>query len=255
MLPDRRMTDLSKDIEAAVEAHRSELLEASTMLFAVQKTSGDTVRKQSIAAYKRLVDAHLLITGVLAAALLRVNGKITPITVTSEKRSALFASFVIGMESCETAIVEGRYLQASALLRQEMETVAQIKQIQAGKQCEQKANVKILEKSLRCLYSELSNAAHVSKHHIVRAATTWNISDLDLPELTSGTSYFPVFDEGLARRSFSLHLMLIIRLIEEFSIDLNEQFKHDGFTDHEVEAVKAALQLMQFEGMAEGDSN
>jgi hypothetical protein len=86
------------------------------MLFALQRVFGDKVREQTMKAYGRLVDAHLLTTGVLAAALLRVNGKITPITPTSEERNALFASFVIGIEACESAIAEGRYLQALALL-------------------------------------------------------------------------------------------------------------------------------------------
>jgi hypothetical protein len=71
------MTD---DIKSDVEAHQRELIESAATLYAVQKVYGDKVREQSKAAYPRLVDAHLLITGVLATGLLRTNGKITPIT-------------------------------------------------------------------------------------------------------------------------------------------------------------------------------
>ncbi|MCG3776979.1 MAG: hypothetical protein JW395_3853 [Nitrospira sp.] len=243
------MTD---DIEAAVEVHQRELIESAATLYAVQKIYGDKVREQSKTAYRRLVDAHLLITGVLASGLLRISGKITPITDTSEERDALFASYIIGMEPCERAIEEGRYLQAHALLRQEMETLAQLKAVTAGKRNENRSpNVAVLEESIARLYGELSAAAHVSKHHMVRAVTEWDVSGENLPGPTSGTRYFPAFVEELARRSFSLHLVLPLRLIEEMSINLHERYGDDGFTEREAEAVNLAVQLMITEGMLE----
>lgn len=243
------MTD---DIDLAVEIHKRELIESAATLYAVQKIYGDKVREQSKAAYRRLVEAHLLITGVLATGLLRANGKITPITETSEERDALFASYIIGMEACERTIEEGRYLQAHALLRQEMETLAQLKAVTAGKRKKKRSpNVAVLEKSLARLYDEISSAAHVSKHYMVRAATEWNVSGENLPGPTSGTRYFPAFVEELARRSFALHLMLTLRLIEEMSTDLREQHGGDGFTQRESEAVNLAVQLMITEGMLE----
>src|SRR5688572_9263378 len=111
---------MTGDIEAAVEAHKRELAEPAAMLYAAQKVYGDRVGAQSKVAYGRLLDAHLLLTGVLASALLRINGKIAPTTSAIEQRNGLFASYVIGMDTCECAIEEGRYLQAHALLRQEM---------------------------------------------------------------------------------------------------------------------------------------
>jgi hypothetical protein len=218
----------------------------------IEAALDDKVREQTMKAYGRLIDAHLLTTGVLAAALLRVNGKIAPITPISEERNALFASFVIGIEACESAIAEGRYLQALALLRQEMETLAQLKAVNAGRRnANRSRNVAVLESSLARLYVELSAAAHVSKSHIVRAATEWDVSADDAPGPTSGTRYFPAFDEGLARRSFSVHKVLTLGLIEELSINLREQHHGDRFTERETEAVSFALQLMAAEGMVE----
>lgn len=246
------MTD---DMEAAIDVHQRELIESAATLYAAQKIYGDKVREQSKAAYRRLVDAHLLIAGVLATGLLRTNGKITAITDASEERNALFASYVIGMEPCERAIEEGRYLQAHALLRQEMETLAQLKAVAAGKRNENRSpNVAVLEKSLARVYDGLSAAAHVSKHQIVRAATQWDVSGEKLPGPTSGTRYFPAFVEELARRSFGLHLMLTLRLIEEMSIDMNEQHGDDGLSEREVEAVNLAVQLMIAEGVLEQDN-
>jgi len=243
---------MTGDIEAAVAAARRELIEPRATLFAIQRSSGKNVRDQTLRAYGRLVDAHILITGLLAAALLRINGKVVPINPTLQECDALFASFVIGIKVCEYAIAEGRYLQALALLRQEMETVARIKTIRAGrrngKQC---ANMAVLgNSSLARLYGELSEAAHVSKHHIVRATTEYEVGDEELPGPTSGTRYFPAFDEGLARRCFSLHLVLAIELVYEFTIYLKKQY-NDGVTESAVEAVNLAVQLMQAEGMIE----
>jgi hypothetical protein len=241
------MTD---DIESSVEVHKRELIESAATLYAVQKIYGDKVREQSKTAYRRLVDVHLLITGVLASGLLRISGKIIPITDTSEERDALFASYIIGMEPCERAIEEGRYLQAHALLRQEMETLAQLKAVTEGKRnANRSPNVTVLEKSLARLYGGLSAAAHVSKHHMVRAATEWDASGENLPGPTSGTRYFPALVEELARRSFALHLVLTLQLIEEMNIDLRERYGDDGFTEREVEAVNLAVQLMITEGM------
>jgi hypothetical protein len=240
------------DIEADVEAHKPELIKSAATLFAVQRVHGEDVRNQTMQAYRQLLDAHLLIMGVLAAALLRISGKITAFTQTSDERNALFASFVIGWEICERAMVEGRYLQACALLRQEMETLAQLKAVSDGKRKETSSpNVKTLGESLSRLYGELSAAAHVSKHHIVRTSTEYDAHGANFPEQTCVTRYFPVFDEGLARRSFGLHLLLIMHVIEEMSIDLAEQQNADGFTEREGDAINLALQIMRDEKMIE----
>lgn len=243
------MTD---DNEAALEIHKGELIKAASTLYAVQETRGDGVREQSKASYRRLVDAHLLITGVLATGLLRINGKIIPVTDASEERKALYAAFVIGMTVCECAIDEGRYLQAHALLRQEMEILAQLKAVAAGKRNKNGApNVGLLEESIARLYGGLSAAAHVSKHHMIRSATEWDVAGENLPGPTCGTRYFPAFDEELARRSFALHLTLTLHLIEEMSIDLREWHGDDGFTQRECEAVDLAIQVMMAEGVLE----
>ena len=95
------------DIESTVESLKKELVGSAASLIAVQKLYGGKVREQTMKSYGRMVDAHMLIVGVLFNALFRMNGKFKPITSTSKQRSALFASFVIGMESFENAIAEG----------------------------------------------------------------------------------------------------------------------------------------------------
>lgn len=57
---------------------------------------------------------------------------------------------MIGLQTCENAIEEARYLQASALLRQEMEILAQLGAVREGRRKSNNSpNVTALETSLR----------------------------------------------------------------------------------------------------------
>jgi hypothetical protein len=205
-----------------------------------------------MAAYGRLIDAHMLVTGVLASGLLRINGAVIGGDQTAFERDALFAAFVIGLEPCERAIAEARYLQAHALLRQELEILAQLKAVGANRRKPNSApNVAALEQSLGRLYGGLSAAAHVSRHDIVQSATAWDGEMDDLPGPTNMTRYFPETDEGLARRSYALHIYMILRLVEELSVDLGSRHHSAAFTEAENEALNLAVDLMTAEGMLE----
>jgi hypothetical protein len=243
------------DENAAFNLHQRERIEAAATMYASQQVASNRVREQTKAAYRRLLDAHLLIAGVLATGMLRTNGKIVQATDATEERGALFASYFIGMDLCERAIEEGRYLQAHALLRQEMETLAQLKAVSRGGRNESRSpDVAVLEESLRRMYGELSSAAHLSKHHIVRQATQYAMTNVDLPGPTTASRFFSDFDEHLARQSFTLHLMLTLGVIEEYGKDVNAQHKEeDRFNARDIEALTLAMKLMQSEGMIEMD--
>jgi hypothetical protein len=240
---------------AAFDLHRGERIEAAAIMYASQQAASTRVCEQTKEAYRRLLDAHLLIAGVLATGMLRTNGKIVQATDATQERSALFASYFIGMDLCERAIEEGRYLQAHALLRQEMETLAQLKAISRGSRNESRSpDVAVLEESLRRMYGELSSAAHLSKHYIIRQATQYSMTGLDMPGPTNASRFFPEFDEHLARHSFTLHLMLTLGVIEEYANDVNAQHKEeDRFNARDIEALTLAMKLMQSEGMIEMD--
>ncbi|MBX9773832.1 MAG: hypothetical protein K2Y71_05415 [Xanthobacteraceae bacterium] len=166
------MAATSGDDDESIEEHKQALIHPAAMLYGVQKMFGDQARAKAKQAYGKLIDAHLLVAGVLGAGLLRTNGVVTPATATSEERNALFAGFVIGLYACESAIEEARYLQAHALLRQEMEILAQLKAVREGRRKPNGSlNVTALEKSLRQLYGDLTAAAHVSRRDVVESVT------------------------------------------------------------------------------------
>lgn len=238
----------------SIEDHKRTLIHPAAMLYGVQKMFGDQARTKTKQAYGRLIDAHLLVAGVLGAGLLRINGVVTEITATSEERNGLFAAFVIGLKACESAIEEARYLQAHTLLHQELEILAQLKAVRAGRRKPNGSpNVTALEKSLRRLYGGLSAAAHASSHDIVGSATAWDGPMENLPGPTSMTRYFPEADADVARKSFTLHIYIMIRVIEELSIDLDERHPDHALTDSERDAIRHAVALMMAEGLLEPD--
>jgi hypothetical protein len=241
------------DLNAEVELYKKKLIGAASLLFASQDIYGKETRTKTMTAYGRLLDAHMLTTGALGSALIRTNRKIVPVTPTSLERTALFASLIIGLPACESAIVEGRYLQAGALLRQEVETLAQLVAVRLGRrQAKKSPNVNLLEKSTARLYGDLSAAAHVSRHDLVRDLTQWTGPHDGPPDSTAVTRFFPGFDETTARRMFALHLYLLIQLANEMNDDLLE--KHGrGFSDREAKALNLALRIMVEEGMLEFD--
>jgi hypothetical protein len=240
----------------SIEDHKQALIGPAAMLYSLQTMFGDQARAKAKQAYGQLIDAHLLVAGVLGAGLLRITGAVIPSTPTSEERNALFAAFVIGLQACESAIEEARYLQASALLRQEMEILAQLGAVRGGRRKSNNSpNVTALEKTLRRLYGDLSAAAHASRHDIVEGVTTWEAPMEDLPGPTSMTRYFPETDDGLARRSFALHIYMMVRLIEELSLDFDERYPEHVFTDNERKALNHAVALMIAEGLVELDDS
>lgn len=78
--------------EDAIERHKEALIEPAATLYAVQKVFGDQAKAKSMAAYGRLIDAHMLATGVLASGILRINGAVVEGDQTTFERDALFAA-------------------------------------------------------------------------------------------------------------------------------------------------------------------
>lgn len=232
---------MDEAVENRFKMHVDRLLEPASTLFAVQRSAGDRVQGQTMEGYGRLRDAHLLLTGVLGAALVRADGVKAELRKGDMELTALLASFVIGMDLCERAVAEGRLLQAAALVRQEMETVTQMVAVSSGKYCDGKTpNVRVLEESLRRMYSSLSEAAHVSRHSIVRSATLFHGD----AEATSYTRHFPDFDGDVSRRLFTVHLLLIAKIFELCAATASEPV-----SDEDRDAVRIAFALMEEEGM------
>lgn len=228
------------------------LLPASTMM-AVQKIGANEVREKSKNGYSKLIDANLLATGVIASALLRVNGEIVLLQENSLERGALIAGFVTGLGLCEKAISEGYYLQASALLRQELETIAALEEVKQGIRRDGRTpNVKHLPWSLPRLYGDLSAAAHAANHQILRSVTEHKEGLPGAPDGTIVWRMIPGFDNELARRLYALHIVLTIQLAVHLN-DYHEESYYSGLIKEEVECLNLAIDLLIEEKCIEPD--
>jgi hypothetical protein len=233
-----------------LEQLKTALTPSATTLCRAQKFAGDHVRAKSKATFGRMLDAHLLVSGVLAAVLLRTNGKRTEDGLLNQERRVLFASYVIGMPVCELAIEEGRYLQAMTLLRQEMETLAQIVISHAGRRKPGKpATVAVLGRDISRIYGELSAAAHASNHDMASGLLTGVTENEET--ISRATYFYPVENMKLARQAFALHLVLTMNLIGQVAIDYNKAHPKDGFRPLEQEALNLVVDLLRAEGVVE----
>jgi hypothetical protein len=239
--------------EPRLEQLKVILREPTATLHAAQKAASDQVRTRTKPGFGRLVDAHLLVCGVLGGVLLRTNGKRTQDSLLIQERRVLFASYVVGMPLCEQAIEEGRYLQALTLLRQEMETLAQIITSHAGRRKPGKqATMSVLAKDISRIYGDLSAAAHASNHDMASELLT---KVMETEEAISRATYFyPVENLKLARQAFALHLILTMNVIGQIAIDYNKAHPEDGFGPLDKEALHLALDLMKEEGLVEDAS-
>lgn len=244
---------MSEDLDRKVAIWRERLLKPACTFFAAQKVYGGEVRESTKTALGDLRDAHLLVMGVIGAVVLRTNGKLTPYDAKRSTRSRLFAALLIGVSLCEQAIEEGRYLQAQALIRQEMELLARLVGVRTSVQkAGRTPNVALLEQSLARLYGPLSNAAHLAPD-MVREATRYVLETPEDPGSVDGTRYRPDFDGQAARRAFALHLLILIHATAEMSGDWSEAYPEDHITQDEAAALDLAIALMVREGMLETD--
>lgn len=237
--------------EGDLKKHQTRLIESAAMLYAAQKIETDKNVLKSKKAYGKMLDAHMLITGVLGSLLIRNNG--VPVKDRPEwrERRAIFAAYVIGIPLCETAIENGQHLQAATLIRQSLEMLAQLNAIKAGKRHNKKSpNINSLPEDLRRIYSELTGAAHVIPHWLIEAMTFHDIEIKvhTVPNLKGGTRFFPAFETDLVRRSFSLHLLIMLQIMAEMEADYQEQGLR-GFEQEDHEALTLAIELTQAEGM------
>lgn len=222
--------------------------EGIAILVGIQSLKGKEARKASHDACEKLIPAHILVTGALGSCLTRMNGLRVPVSPGSLDRDAIIAAFVVGLSVCEDAILEARYVQSSALLRQELEMLALLSALRAGEPPKGKTpNVARLTEDLRRLYSSLTNMTHLTDRDLIGDLHSILV-DTDAPGDTRFTRQFPVASASGAQRQFSLQIMVILKLIEELNFDM--QRCGIDLAANEIQACNKAMDILVQEGMA-----
>lgn len=226
-------------------------LDPAGFLAAVQMEYGKTARNQSIEALGPLLQANYLTTKVVASIAMRMDRKKVLLNSIYEERNGLFAVFVLGLFVITDAIVEARYLQAHALIRQEIEILAHLTSIRQGRPRKPTPNVGGLREDIRRLYGSLSQAAHLSHHHIVRTAVGASSSPEGYED-TKVTRFYPEVDPGLARRSYALQTFIMMQVAEEVCLGPGG-CSLGAYTDEDHANLRDAINIMTSEGMLHGE--
>ena len=157
-----------------------------------------------------------------------------------EGRLSLTAQFIQGVDICETAISEGLYFQAAALLKQEMETIEAAYDYEIGKRKEKKTPRMRLLKDFGKAYGEFNDFAHVGVENIHKFIVHYEKNGM------SGPSVVPSYDRDIATRFYGLHVYFIIHCARQI-MKLFKEIYGSGLSSMELLMVRDALQILQVE--------
>lgn len=203
---------------------------------------------------RELVDAHALLLGVIGSMLEEHNGKPVPVADESVARKfVLTAAFIQGITLCEKSILDGLYLQAGSLIRQEYETLILLNEIKAGTRRDGKVgNAKHAFWKGNKHYGELSALAHLSNHQILESIIGYNTTWGDFASTT------PSYQRENALRLYGFHTSMLLGLVEELK-DLYTKMYNFTLSDRESKILdivaSVLIQAKVFKTPKEGPSS
>ena len=230
----RRMMTKLPEVEA--------VLAESLHLLDRQRKKRAQVREQSKKVYGELLRAHWLALSVIANATSAVSSKPGKSDTSLAQMLSLSASFIQGIDICEFAISEGLYFSASALLKQEMETIAAIREVRSKvRKSGITPNVRSFGE-FAVLYGDLNKLAHVGEPDLLQ-----EVVSISLSEGQAGAPLFPVFNPKLAKVLYGTHTSLVVMLAVEVGLILEDLYGKE-FGDVEVKLLVKAGDLLAQEG-------
>lgn len=152
---------------------------------------------------------------------------------------SLTAQFVQGVEICETAISEGLYSQAAALLKQELETLAAVDEFLRNSRREGRTP-NVGNGALRDfgpIYGDLNSIAHVARADIARQLVTIEQGDICAPTL------IPQYNRELARFLYGNHVYFIVEATKQTATVFEEIFA-EGLSGEEQKWLTLALLIL-----------
>ena len=120
-----------------------------------------------------------------------------------EGRMSLTAQFIQGIDICESAIAEGLYSQAGALLKQEMETIEAINEYETGARRDGKTPRLNLLNEFGHTYGDFNNFSHVSVEDIHKGIVNYEAGGI------SGPSVIPQYQQDTAERFYGFQIFFI----------------------------------------------
>lgn len=219
------------------------LLFGATKLRESQVDAGYEIHEQSREHFGELLTAHMLAVGVIGTAVDR-DREGSEIRNDVQKQIALITSFIRGINIVDYSISEGYYIQAIALIRQELETIVAIEELNKGNTVtSETSNVVHVPWSLAKLYGDLSNVDHTAIHNMLEDILAPDSTDLQ--EDTGGLLMVQKYNEQRSWRLFGLHVSLLILL----AIHLHEYYEAShgegqGLNEIELQALINAQKIL-----------
>lgn len=186
-----------------------------------------------------LIYAHDSLLGVVAATLEENSGKQVPSENEEIRRKfVLLMSFIQGISLCEQSILQGLYLQAGSLVRQEYETLILLNEVQKGRRRDGKSpNTTNFPWDSRGLYPLLSALTHLSNHYLLEAIVGYNTTWGDY------ASALPQYRKNKTIELYGLHIGLLLGAVENLALFYIKTF--DYKPEHrEQEVLKAVTGIL-----------
>lgn len=186
-----------------------------------------------------LLDSHQFAMSAIISMVDRVAGiefEKQPQAV--EGRMSLTAQFVQGIDVCETAISEGLYAQAAALLKQEMETIEAVHEYETGQRRDRKTPKLNLLSGFGRAYGEFNKYAHASVEDIHKSIVHFEMEGI------SGPSVIPQYRREIADWFYGLHVLFVIYCARQMISILSEVYGLEP-TKQEIFLLAGPLKILQ----------
>lgn len=201
-----------------------EAVELSNIVKSGWEKYGKSYRVKAEKEYgSHLLEAHSLIFLALTD-LLNYKAGIPGKTNNSiSERLVLITVFAQGLLFTEKLISEGQHIRASAVLKQDIEILTRIYEINKGVSKDGRVpNVKYAPGNLKEHYGDMNNVAHISQPQVLK-----NISTTLVSKDINGVSIFPLFHAEETKQLYKIHISICYMVTEEAISLFKEMYGDD----------------------------
>ncbi len=215
--PDESFREAEKFLRGAIELE-GEIAGASA-----------AIRERSKIAYGHvLLDARLALMAIINELVALRAGEPGNTSAALSERLALTVAAIQGAGATETLVSEGQYVKAASALRQDLEIVARLREIDEGLTKEGKvANVKHGPAGSGPVYGYLSGVTHVAKPEVINGL----LARAPVGNAGMGVGIVPAFNEDAAVGFYELHVWLLMVLVREMIRVYLDLYGQDDATD------------------------
>jgi len=199
-----------------------------------------------------LVASYNSALSVVASQAKRSDGKYGELGEKAKRRGPILAAFTVGLSLVEGAIFGGYPIQAAALVRQELEAIAALVEIESSTRRDKVTpNIKVLNVHGR-IYGTLSQITHFADNKWVRRLIAYdvppNLGDLSATA-TEAWCISPRYSESLSS-TLGIHVFLMLHFTEHQALHMKDLHDLDE-TPEEAAYAEAALKILVDKGVVD----